>query len=319
MSDLPMIHTGVYWRTDPTIRPSNPGIYQTDRPVLLVSPDGRGWEEFKPAIWSPPAQIGRAVTDPVREVLWESKWTGPALQAAMRPMQRFADEYEVEPPPVDPQFFENEQRRYVERAYRSLPRRTRELVGEITAGPVDRWQFEESLELYGRYLERGAMIDAIDANALAFSNRLSVKDRWHSDLARMMFDYSGPTPPRQNCRLVDGIKGKSADYAIIDDPLCPPDRWYSGGAGDLVSPTFFGMDAHRSFYEPPAAPPVESRKVAPRREVLEPTTVPLVDPSLVVALRDCQLRVDQGEPHVAEGSRRARRYHRVTEPFTEPL
>lgn len=312
------VHTGVYWRTDP---------------VLLVSPDGSGWEEFKPTIWSPPAQIGRAVTDPVREVLWESNWTGPALQAAMRPMQRFADEYEVEPPPVDPQFFENEQRSHVERAYRSLPRRSRELLGELTTGPVDRRQFEESLELYGRYLERGAMIDAIDANALAFSNRLSVKDRWHVELSRMMFDYSGPTPPRQNCRLVDGIKGKSADYAIIDDPLCPPDRWYSGGAGELVTPEFWGMDAHRSFYELPAAPPVaplckvcrlpkkpgccdRSEKIGrASRGVLEPTTVPLVDPSLHAALRDCVQRVEQGEPHVARSSARVRRYHSVTEPF----
>lgn len=164
MSDV--IVTGVYWRKDP---------------VLMVSPDGRGWEEFKPTIWSPPPAIGRAVTDPVREVLWESKWTGPALQAAMSP-KRFAEEYEQKTYPVDPQFFENVRRGLVERAYRSLPRRARELVGELTTGPVDRRQFEESLELYGRYLERGAMLDAIDANAFAFANRElglpSHQERW---------------------------------------------------------------------------------------------------------------------------------------------
>lgn len=310
MSDLPMIHTGVYWRTDPTIRPSNPGINQTDRPVLLVSPDGRGWQEFKPAIWSPPAQIGRAVTDPVREVLWESKWTGPALQAAMRPMQGF------------------DLSEYGERAYRALPRRHRELLSEFAAPPVDRRQIEMSLDLYGRDLVRNGRVrspDAVDANALAFVNLLDIPSHreWRKELMRLMFidDAPAPLPPRTNVRLTNICKGSRADYAIIDDPLCPPDRWYSGGAGDLVSPTFFGMDAHRSFYELPAAPPVETRKVAPRREVLEPTTVPLVDPSLRVALRNCAQRAEQGEPHVPEmsGSVHVRRDRSVLEPFVEAL
>lgn len=245
MNDL-LIHTGVYWRKDP---------------LLLVSPDGRGWEEFKPTIgspypdgrswepfvpmvWAPSAQIGRAVTDPVRETVWESNWTGPALQAAMRPVEGF------------------DLTEYGERAY------------------------------------------------LALSNRLaSGVEQTRREIARLMFiDSAAPVPPRTNCKLTN-ISGARADNVIIDDRAA-----IMGKAGELVTPEFWGMDAHRVFYELPA-------QRAPRRGVLEATAEPLVDPSVKVAFRDCVLRVNQGEPLVAPSSSRVlvRRDRRVTDPFTEDV
>lgn len=301
MSDL-LVHAGVYWRKDPVllVSPDGKGWEEFKPTIRSPYPDGRSWEPFVPMVWAPPAQIGRAVTDPVRETVWESNWTGPALQAAMRPVEGF------------------DLTEYGERAYRGLPRRHRELIRELTVGPVDRRQFADALELYGRYLERSAMIDAIDANALALSNRLaSGVEQTRREIARLMFiDSAAPVPPRTNCKLTN-ISGARADNVIIDDPFCPPDKHYllpraaiMGKAGELVTPEFWGMDAHRVFYELPA-------QRAPRRGVLEATAEPLVDPSVKVAFRDCVRRVDQGEPLVAPSSGRVRRDRGVTDPFTE--